>query len=118
MAVGFQYLTDGAVHEQGFIIDDIAIPELAYFDDIENDDGGWQGNGFARTGKLLPQHFIIQQILLSDDDIQVNRLQLDENQRGEWLFPMDKRHNTAILIISGSTPVTRHAAGYTYEIYR
>lgn len=114
--IRFQYLTDGAVHEQGFVIDDISIPELGYLEDVENGDGGWQGKGFVRSGYVLPQRFIVQQILISDDKIQIHRLQLDENQRGHWIFPMDKQFKKAILIISGSTPVTREPAVYEYEI--
>lgn len=116
--IRFQYVTDGAVHEQGFLIDDISIPELGYFDDIESGDGDWEAAGFARVGQYLPQSYIVQLILLGDNEQEIRRLPLDENQQGRWLIPLDKRHNEAILIIAGSTPVTRNLAAYEYEIVR
>jgi hypothetical protein len=111
----FQYITDLAVHEAGFVIDDIAIPELDYADDAERD-GGWQEAGFVRSGHILPQTFIVQRILLSDDEVRVERLPLDENQWGQWYFPMDKKFDEAILIVAGNTAVTRETAVYQYEI--
>ena len=44
----FEYLTDAAVNGEGFYLDDIAIPEIDYFTDFEQDTGGWQGAGFVR----------------------------------------------------------------------
>lgn len=120
----FQVVTDGAVHDQGFIIDDIAIPQLGYTDDVEAGPAGWTAEGFARTGYLLPQQFIVQRILIGETAVRLDRLPLDENQRGRWQFPMDDNPNlvdnyhTAVLIVAGRTPVTRHAAVYAYEIYR
>ena len=111
----FEYVTDDAVHEQGFLLDDIAIPELNYLDDAEAD-GGWQTAGFVRTGHVLPQTFIIQRILIGKNDVQVERLPLDENQRGQWQFPLDRETDEAILIISGNTPVTTATAVYAFEV--
>ncbi len=111
----FEYVTDDAVYEQGFILDDIAIPELGYQDDAEAD-AGWEAAGFARAGQVLPQTFIVQRILIGENDVQVERLPLDENQRGQWEFPMDKEIDEAILIISGNTPVTTEPAVYEYKV--
>jgi hypothetical protein len=46
----------------------------------------------------------------------VERLPLDENQWGQWYFPMDKKFDEAILIVAGNTAVTRETAVYQYEI--
>jgi hypothetical protein len=116
--IRFQYLTDGAVHGQGFVLDDIAIPELGYLEDVEEDDDSWRALGFARTGQMLPQEFIIQQIVLSDRRQQVSPLELDENQRGRWQIPMDNENSEAILVVSGITPVTRAVAAYDFEFYQ
>ncbi|MFQ5421795.1 MAG: hypothetical protein ACE5EY_15695, partial [Anaerolineae bacterium] len=80
-------MTDDAVHESGFLVDDIAIPELGFADDAESD-GGWDAAGFVRTGAVLPQQFLIQSLLIGEDDFQVKRLELDENQQNQWEFPM------------------------------
>lgn len=112
----FQYVTDDAIHDQGFLIDDITIPELGYSDDVEGGDAGWEAAGFARTTHLLPQRFMIQLILPGPDSVKVEQLQLDENQQGQWQIPLDNETREAILIISGNTPVTRRPAVYTMAI--
>ncbi|MCP4356789.1 MAG: hypothetical protein GY796_02070 [Chloroflexi bacterium] len=110
----FQYVTDDAVHEAGFLVDDIAIPELGYQDNAEQD-GGWQEEGLIRSSHILPQSFIVQRILLTDDGPVVEQLPLDENNQAVWKFPLDGRNRRAILIVSGSTAVTNQRAAYQYE---
>jgi len=111
----FLALTDGALTEQGFLVDDIAIPELNYQDDAEQP-GQWTEAGILRVTNTLPQSFIVQRVLVGFEGIQIERLPLDENQHGEWLFPMDRNHSEAILVVSGSTPVTRQTAPYQFAI--
>ncbi len=107
----FQTITDGAVNEQGFLIDDITIPELNFFDDAEQENG-WEEAGIVRTTNILPASFIVQRILIGADSAQVEYVSLNENNQGEWLFPLDKNVSEAILIVSGSTPVTRAVSPY------
>ncbi|MBK8985974.1 MAG: immune inhibitor A [Chloroflexi bacterium] len=111
----FHTITDGALTGQGFLVDDIAIPELGYLDDAEQP-GQWTETGMLRLTNTLPQSFIVQRILIGFDGVQIERLPLDENQRAQWLFPMDRNHSEAILIVSGSTPVTRQTAPYQFAI--
>ncbi len=73
--IRFEYVTDEGVHEQGFIVDDIAIPELGYLDDAEAGDGGWESAGFVRHSNILPQTFLVQAILLSDNAVQIMPLE-------------------------------------------
>ncbi|MCA9874437.1 MAG: immune inhibitor A, partial [Anaerolineales bacterium] len=111
----FHAITDGALTGQGFLVDDIAVPELAYQDDAEQP-GQWTESGMLRVTNTLPQSFIVQRVLVGFEGIQIERLPLDENQRGEWIFPMDRNHSEAILMVSGSTPVTRQPAPYQLAI--
>lgn len=114
--IRFQYVTDGAVHEGGFVLDDIAIPELGYFDDAESGDSGWVQLGFTRATKTLPGRFLIQTIQQGGEGLEIRRLRLDENQQGKWSFPLNKQLNEVILIISGVTPVTRQPSAYAIEL--
>lgn len=116
--VRFHYITDGAVQGPGFVIDDVTVPELDYADGFEGGEGGWEAAGFVRSTNVLPQRFILQQILIGEDDIQVNRLSVEENQRGLWRIPLGSRYNEAVIIVAGNTPVTRRAAAYAYEFSR
>ncbi len=113
--VRFEYVTDQAVHLAGFVLDDISIPELNFYDDSETD-GGWQAAGFVRHSNVLPQSFLAQLILLSAVEVRLQPLSLDEQQRGEWLLPLNKEFDQAVLVIAGSTPVTTMPASYAYEL--
>lgn len=44
----FHYWTDGAVQGRGFLIDDIAVPELGFADDAESGENGWVAQGWSR----------------------------------------------------------------------
>ncbi len=110
----FWYITDSAIHQQGFVIDDIAIPQLGYEDGGEGDTG-WVFAGFVRTGPVLPQKFMVQRIDIGPDGVRVEQLPLQNNQ-GQWQFPMDKSVEQTILIVSGMTPVTAQTAVYQIEI--
>ena len=46
--VRFEYVTDDAVYVDGILIDDLAIRELGFADDVEQEQG-WRAEGFVRT---------------------------------------------------------------------
>ncbi|MBK9053430.1 MAG: hypothetical protein IPL78_21775, partial [Chloroflexi bacterium] len=56
----------------------------------------------------------MQAILLSDNAVQVMPLALNANQQGEWVLPLSREWNRAVLVIAGMTPVTTSAAAYQY----
>lgn len=80
--VRFEYITDAAVYENGFVIDDIAIPELEFLDDAEND-GEWESRGFERIDNVVPVDYVVLVIERRRDgaDI-VQRMEIDEDRRG------------------------------------
>ncbi len=112
----FQVVTDDAVHLDGWAIDDIAIPELGYADDAEDVGENWQAEGFVRLTATLPQRFLVQQILLGDETVQVKHLPLNSEQQGRWTIPLSAETPEAIIIVAGMTPFTRETAAYAYEI--
>ena len=57
----FEYVTDGALDFNGLAIDDIAIPEVGFSDDAEQDNG-WVANGFIRSSNVVKQRYIVQVI--------------------------------------------------------
>ena len=50
----FQLVTDYTTNRDGFMVDEIAIPELGYQDGAEDESGGWQAHGFVRSANLVP----------------------------------------------------------------
>ena len=111
----FEYITDGAVNQVGFCVDDIAIPELGYFDDAESDEQ-WVAEGFIRTDNILSQRFLVQLIELSPD-VRVRRMELDEDQAGHLVVEhLGKGIEGAVLVVSALAPVTTELASYEYSI--
>jgi hypothetical protein len=115
--VRFEYITDQALTEPGFILDDITIPdaERGYTHDAESSDDGWQAAGFVRIANVLPQRFIVQVIETGDTPV-VRRMELDGQQRGTITVKGLGGGKSAILVICGATPFTTETASYTYEV--
>ncbi|MBN1975859.1 MAG: immune inhibitor A [Anaerolineae bacterium] len=114
--VRFAYLTDGAVTGAGFALDDVAIPEIGYADDVESGDGGWQTTGFVRTNDLVPQRYMVLLIGLGDT-VSLQRLPVQDDQTGEWTVLLGRAEvREAVLVVSGLAPLTTHPAPYRLEI--
>jgi hypothetical protein len=113
--IRFEYITDDAVNRPGFVLDDVAIPEIEYFSDLEQDGDGWEPMGFIRHANVLPQRWLVQLILFGPETT-VQRLELNEDQTGEWVVPLDRRTDRAVIAISGLAPVTTEVGSYIYEI--
>jgi len=111
----FEYVTDDAVNRPGFVLDDVAIPEIGYSSDFETDGDGWEGAGFIRHANVLPQGWLVQLVLFGAET-KVERLALSDDQTGEWTIPLDSRTERAVVTISGLAPVTTEIASYSYEI--
>jgi len=111
--IRFEVLSDSAIAETGFAIDDIAIAELGYMDDVETANGEWQTNGFVRTGQLLPQ--IWGQIwglnlILPGPSPQVMTLELNDRNQGQWTIDLGR--DGAVLVITAQTPFVSNPADY------
>ncbi len=113
--VRFEYITDEAVNKPGFIVDDVAIPEIGYFGDFETGDDGWEAAGFIRHANVLPQRWLVQ-LILQGRETTVQRLTLNEDQTGEWTIPLNNDTRRAIVTVSALAPVTTEMASYRYEI--
>jgi len=108
----FEYITDAAVNGEGFLLDDVAIPEINYFTDFENDDGGWQASGFVRIQNSLPQTFCLALIGIGPTTT-VEKFEIPVNNTLDIPVHID---DELILIISGTTRFTRQKAIYQFSI--
>ncbi|MGH2499456.1 MAG: hypothetical protein ACRDF0_05120, partial [Candidatus Limnocylindria bacterium] len=61
----FEYVTDGALTESGFAVDDLEIAEIGYRDDAEADNG-WQAEGFVRSTNVVKQRYVVQLLRFGD----------------------------------------------------
>ena len=108
----FEYITDDGVNLGGILIDDIAIPEIAFTDAAETA-RDWQANGFHRTDNTLPQGFILQLIeFAKDGSISVTR----QPHASFTIQGFGKTLDRAVLVISPTTHTTYHPATYTLRI--
>jgi hypothetical protein len=106
----FEYVTDAAVNGEGFLVDDLAIPQIDYFSDLEEDNGGWQAEGFVRIPNLLPQTFRLALIRGQGRETTIEVLSLDEENSIE--IPLDEE---VVLVVLGTTRYTRQLASYQFE---
>jgi hypothetical protein len=116
--VRFACLTDEATTGPGFALDDVAIPEIGYADDVESAAGGWEAAGFIHSDALVPQRYLALLIGLGDGGITVERLPVGEDQTAEWTVPLASQGwREAVLVLSGLAPLTTQPALYlmTFE---
>lgn len=113
----FEYITDAAVTQPGMLIDDVSIPEIGYFSDFENDDGGWQSEGWLRMDNTLPQRFLVQVIQPGNPDSPVTRLLGGADApQGSWPLTVGGAYGDALIAVSGLAPVTTEAASFTLGV--
>jgi hypothetical protein len=112
--IRFEYVTDTALTHPSFMLDDLAIPELNFTADFEQEDGGWEAAGFVRMDNLLPQTFVVQVIRLGTQTT-VERVPLDESNQGALTLTLAAGED-AVLVVSGTTPFTTEVASYQFEI--
>jgi len=115
VTIRFDYVTDAAVNGLGMVVDDIQIPAINYFSDFEADQGGWDAKGFVRIQNLLPQEFRISMIAFGNE-VEVIPIELNEANVAEIALEIGDDVDSVILVISGTSPVTRQKAQYSIEI--
>lgn len=117
----FEAITDAAVNLEGFAVDDIAIPELGFFDDVEGDGPSgetsvWQAEGFQRLVAPLLQQFIVQVIEMGETT-RVRTLPLDAANRGDVLLPdFGSTLDKAVVVVAAATDGTTETATYRYSL--
>ncbi|MBN2006353.1 MAG: immune inhibitor A [Anaerolineae bacterium] len=116
IALRFEYITDAAVNQAGFALDDVEIVvdgRTVFFDDMEMHADGWIDEGFVRHANVLPQTWIVQ-LVLDGPEPQVERLLVQNGTSGTWTIPLSNQQNEAVITVSALAPVTTEVA--TYEI--
>jgi immune inhibitor A len=111
----FEYVTDTGVTGSGFLLDDVTIPEVNYFTDFEQDNGGWEGDGFVRIQNFLPQTFRVALIKLGATAT-VEPLNLSTANKVDVPIQTGGDVDRIILVVSGTTRFTREKAIYNYSI--
>ncbi len=109
--IRFEYVTDAAVNGEGFLLDDVSVPEINYATDFETDDGGWQSSGFARVENVLPQTFRLA-LIDKNGTTQVQTIPFNADQTADITVDL----SNAVLVVSGTTPFTRAEGNYSITV--
>ena len=113
--VRFEYITDDAVTQPGFVLDDVSIPEIGYSSHLEEDEGGWESAGFIRHANVLSQRWLVQMILFGPET-SVTRMELGADQSGVWSVPLARDTDRVVVTVTGLAPVTTEWASYSYQV--
>ena len=110
----FQYITDAAVNNEGFLLDDVSLPAIGYSTDFETDNGGWQPSGFVRVQPQLPQTFRVSLVIEGKETSILKRSLSGREALG---LSLDLQSGeTALLLVSGTTRYTRQPATYQLRL--
>jgi hypothetical protein len=110
----FEYVTDLAVNGEGFLLDDIAIPQIGYASDFEQDNGGWDADGFVRIQNVLPQTFRLT-LIVKGETTTVEYINLSADVSADVPLHIGGNVDEVILVVSGTSRFSRQVATYQLE---
>ncbi len=115
--IRFAYLTDPILTFGGFAIDNIAVPEIGFYDDAETLEEGWEAEGFDRVTAVMPQQWFVL-IVTQTDGIYtaVERYPLVGGESISHLLSLDASNGEAIVIVAASAPMTLELGQYQLSI--
>jgi bacillopeptidase F (M6 metalloprotease family) len=114
--VRFSYLTDGTITGEGFLLDDLSLPQLGYEDGVEAGTEGWRAQGFAVTTGRVPQRYLALLIGWGRENA-VERLLLEEDQKAEWTVALGNGEaRELVLVVAPMAPLTAQPARYQLSI--
>ena len=113
--IRFEYVTDAAVNGEGFLLDDISIPETGYFSDYEQDNDGWEAAGWVRIQNSLPQSYRLAVISIGDQTT-VEYVNLSDSNSLDMPIHIGGGVDEVIFVVTGTTRFTRQKADYQFEI--
>lgn len=110
----FWQINDQALEGAGIMLDNIAIPELDFFDDAESDAAGWATDGFVRVSGELPQQWEVRLVRTPANGLPtVEQLDVAEDGSAQALLQPDAR---AVLVLVPTTPHTKERASYRVSV--
>jgi hypothetical protein len=115
VSLRFEYVTDSNLTGEGFLLDDISIPEIGYRSGFEEDNGGWQPEGWARIENILPQDYSLA-LITNGATTTVHNITLEPDISADIPFTIGGGIDDVVLVVSGITRFTRQPAPYRYNI--
>jgi hypothetical protein len=114
--VRFEYITDASVTGEGFLLDDIAVPEIGYASDFESDNGGWEAAGWVRMNNILPQTYRLALLSIGRSNTTVQYIPLTPEVTADIPFTVGGDVREVVLVVTGTTRFTRQTAPYRFWV--
>jgi hypothetical protein len=108
----FEYITDESKHDFGLCVDDISIPELNFFDSVDETNSIWLNRGFIRIDNMIPQPYLVQLIEIGDT-VSVQEILLDESGAGRLVIIPSETISKRVVTISPVSEKTTLSSSYS-----
>lgn len=112
----FEYVTDDGYNGRGFAIDDIAVPEIGFFDGADSD-GAWVTEGFVRTDNRLPQKYALR-LIRQGVQVAVEDIPVRGDGTAKAVIPALGPGEKAVLAVAAMAPATVERAPFTLLLER
>lgn len=109
----FEYVTDPILTFGGLALDNIAIPEINFYDDAETDTG-WTAEGFVRATGYVPAQWFVQLITFEEGVPMVTRIPVQSDNTAV-IQTTGSSENPPILIIAAAAPMTLRPSAYRLD---
>jgi hypothetical protein len=110
--VRFLYVTDAIYTAPGMLIDNISVPEIGFFDDVEAGAEGWEASGFIRVTAYVPQTFFVTLVTFDTGVPVVTHMEIGPDNTGSIEVPLSAGSGQAILIVTAANPLIQTPANY------
>lgn len=114
--IRFETVTDDAVHNAGFALDNVNIPAINYNSDAQPDNG-WSANGWINTTNVLQQQWNVQAVIYHADgsapDLQRVKVDAATSQASLAFLSFGGDVSHVTLIISPVSPTIFTSASYS-----
>jgi hypothetical protein len=115
--IRFQYITDAMLTLQGMAVDNISVPEIGFYDDVESLNEGWIADGFTRINAYEPQRFHLVLITFDQNgEPSVERIPISENNTAEFQVGLSEDSSKAFLIVTATNPLILTPASYQISV--
>jgi hypothetical protein len=97
------------------LLDDIAIPEVDYFTDFEEDDGEWEAAGWVRIQNEIPQTYRLAIVYIGDTTT-IEYVSLADDNTADIALHLGDEVKEAVLVVAGTSRFTRQKASYRFDV--
>lgn len=106
----FEMVTDPILTYSGLAVDNVAVPEIGFFDDDSGE--GWTAEGFTLAPAALPQQWHLRLLTFPDAGPVVNKIALSPDGTAEFTVFYEAGQQRPILIVAAAAPMTLEPATY------